>query len=208
MRIPVSGRSFPACTSSRACVDFILWAGLTLIERLEKEDRKTLRVHSSLVPLNIAARCRSRSVLILVAALKHEVAALGVRCMPAQVCIQFPDPWREDNAARRVLTPQLANHLADALPSGVGEARSAHLLARIVLLSMLLMLVASVVLAPRRFFFFFVQPRCCTIQLVMVVTVFSSMRIPLLRGCGRSRGGRDPSNDEPCRCSSFRMCGG
>jgi len=35
-----------------------------------------------------------------------------------KVCVQFPDPWKDDNAARRVVTPQLAAVLASALPSG------------------------------------------------------------------------------------------
>jgi tRNA (guanine-N7-)-methyltransferase len=36
----------------------------------------------------------------------------------ARVCVQFPDPWHDDNAARRVLTPALAAALAAALPPG------------------------------------------------------------------------------------------
>ena len=38
----------------------------------------------------------------------------------SQVCIQYPDPWRSDgrHAARRVVTPLLAQQLAEALPRG------------------------------------------------------------------------------------------
>ena len=35
-----------------------------------------------------------------------------------RVCVQFPDPWRDDNAAKRVLTPSLATWLAATLPAG------------------------------------------------------------------------------------------
>jgi hypothetical protein len=34
------------------------------------------------------------------------------------VCIQFPDPWQDDQAAKRVVTPKLVLALAAALPSG------------------------------------------------------------------------------------------
>lgn len=40
-----------------------------------------------------------------------------------RVCVQFPDPWKEDNAAKRVMTPAFARQIAASLPAG-GEARA------------------------------------------------------------------------------------
>lgn len=46
-------------------------------------------------------------------------------CPPnlARVAVQFPDPWKEDNAAKRVMTPAFAEQIAAALRPGgeVGE---------------------------------------------------------------------------------------
>jgi tRNA (guanine-N7-)-methyltransferase len=47
----------------------------------------------------------------------ESLAALAIPRL-TRVCIQFPDPWHDDNAARRVVTPALAAHLAAALPPG------------------------------------------------------------------------------------------
>lgn len=41
-------------------------------------------------------------------------------CPPnlARVAVQFPDPWRDDNAVKRVLTPAFAGQIAEALRPG------------------------------------------------------------------------------------------
>jgi tRNA (guanine-N7-)-methyltransferase len=57
-----------------------------------------------------------------------------------RVCIQFPDPWHDDNAARRVVTPALAALLAASLPCGgevfvVSDVRRVALQMRTVLLA-------------------------------------------------------------------------
>ena len=48
-------------------------------------------------------------------------AALRFPPTLAKVCIQFPDPWQDDNLAKRVVTPNLVADIARALPMGSGE---------------------------------------------------------------------------------------
>ena len=45
-------------------------------------------------------------------------AALNFPPTLSKVCIQFPDPWQDDNQAKRVVTPQLVAEIASALRPG------------------------------------------------------------------------------------------
>ena len=73
-------------------------------------------------PLTVAANAwrdaaGARNLHYVAANAATSLAALRVPRL-RRVCIMFPDPWRDDCASRRVVTPALADTLAALLPPG------------------------------------------------------------------------------------------
>lgn len=62
--------------------------------------------------LHYVAGHAARLLPPLAASLAASGRSLGV------VCVQFPDPWQEDNAAKRLVSPEFASALAAAMPRG------------------------------------------------------------------------------------------
>ena len=59
-----------------------------------------------------------RNLHYLAGAAESVLPSLPAGARPARVTVQFPDPWRRDQAARRVLSAALLTWLAKALPPG------------------------------------------------------------------------------------------